>query len=81
LLTSESAFGREHQFRCFPVFKAKENKAMNVDYYTPKEAASKIGVCERTIYRWIHEKKIKAKRWSRRYYIPSEEVKDGGQRL
>jgi excisionase family DNA binding protein len=30
------------------------------DYYTPQEVADKLKVNTRTLYRWIHEGKLKA---------------------
>ena len=30
------------------------------DYYTPREVADKLKVNTRTLYRWIHEGKLKA---------------------
>jgi excisionase family DNA binding protein len=52
-----------------------KDKSMEDIYYTPKQAALKIGVSPITIYAWIKTGAIKAQRKGKRLlFIPQGEV-------
>ena len=42
---------------------------MNRQYYTVKEVSEMLGVCDKTIQRWIHAGKLEAVKIGREYRI------------
>ena len=53
-----------------------ESRAMDqaVDFLTPKEVASRLKVSERTVRRWIGERKLAGRRFGRQLRISSAAV-------
>lgn len=45
-----------------------------MEYFTPEEAAAKLKIARRTMYKWLREGKIKGKKLSNMWRIPESEL-------
>lgn len=45
-----------------------------MEYYTPEEAANKLKLARRTVYRWLREGRIKGRKMGQLWRIPESEL-------